>query len=72
MLSMFLVNARALNSAIGRMNYDFSRTPSMPLEKGSSISATIIFILRPILLSNMLGTKEIRNQLGFIAHMLDV
>ena len=49
--------------------YKFLHISSVPLEKGSYIGVMIIFVLRPILMLDMLGTKEIKNLLQGIAHM---
>ena len=47
----------------------FLCTSSMPLEKGLYFDAMIIFPLRPILLLDMLGTKETKNLLRGIVHI---
>ena len=40
----------------------------MPLLKGINVDTMIIFVLRPILMLDMLGTKAIKNLLKHIAH----
>ena len=70
MLFVFLVSSRRnLTWCIGRVHYEFLPISSVPLTKGLYIDAMIIFVLRPILMLDMLGTKEIKNLLQGIAHI---
>ena len=51
------------------VHYNFLRISSVPLAKGLYIDIMIIFVLRPILMLDMLGTKEIKNLLQGIAYI---
>ena len=64
MLLVFLVSScMKLAWCIGRVHYEFLHISSVPLANDLYINVMIIFVLRPILMLDMLGTKEIENLL---------
>ena len=54
------------------VHYGFSYKTSMLVAKGLFISVIIIFILKPILMIDMLGTKEsIKSDIEYYTNVVD-